>query len=88
MYRHERSLAVMYPLDTGEWLFAVVTGPRVVHFGPFESRDDADEILSETYPDTPMVGLSAQLRKLDNDGVSILGYAAAQQVAFQEETGE
>ncbi len=86
MYRHASSLAVIYPLETGEWLFAAITGPRIIHFGPFESRDDADEILSEMYPDMPTVDLPAQRRKLDGDGVKIMGYAAAQQVVAQ--TGE
>lgn len=88
MYRHASSLAVIYPLDTAEWLFAVVTGPRVIHFGPFESRDDADKILSEMYPDTPAVELPVQPAKLDNDGVTILGYAAAQRGMVPVETGE
>ncbi|MGO4157926.1 hypothetical protein [Cupriavidus sp. YAF13] len=87
MYQQAHSLAVIYPLETGEWLFAAITGHQVVHFGPFESRDEADEILSAMYPDMPAVELPEQARKLDSDGVTILGYAAVQQVAFQEETG-
>lgn len=89
MYRHAHSLAVIYPLDTtDEWLFAVITGQRVIHFGPFESREDADEILTEMYPDTPAVALPAQPAKLDNEAVTILGYATAQQAMAQEESGE
>ncbi|EHP40288.1 hypothetical protein OR16_26943 [Cupriavidus basilensis OR16] len=89
MYRHAHSLAVIYSLDTVDaWLFAVITGPRVIHFGPFESREDADEILAEMYPDTPAVELPAQPARLDSEGVTILGYAAAQQAVMFEESGE
>lgn len=88
MYRHERTLVVIYPLETGEWLFAEVTGPDVIHFGPFESEDVAKVLLSDMYPETPIVELPAQSTKLDNDSVTILGYAAAQQPMVQEEAGE
>lgn len=88
MYPHERTLVVIYPLEAGEWFFAEVSGPDVIHFGPFESEDMARVLLSDMYPDTPVVMLPAQTTKLDNDGVTILGYAAAQQVMDQQEPGE
>ncbi|MGE8454645.1 MAG: hypothetical protein ACN6OP_29345 [Pseudomonadales bacterium] len=88
MDQHARTLVVFYPLATGEYSFAEVSGQSVIHFGPFESRDVAEKLLADMYPDTPTVELPEQSAKLDDDQVLILGYATAQRVAFQEEAGE
>lgn len=88
MYRHERTLVVFYPLATGKWVFAELNGSSVIHFGPFDSRKVVEELLLNMYPETPSVELSTQRAMLDDDAVSILGYAAARQVVGHEETGE
>lgn len=88
MHQYAHTLVVIYPLESGEWFFAEISGPGVIHFGPFESEDSARVLLSDMYPNTPMVELSVQSMKLDDDGVTILGYAAAQQAMVQEEAGE
>ncbi|MGO4812146.1 hypothetical protein AB4156_21540 [Cupriavidus sp. 2MCAB6] len=88
MDQHARTLVVFYPLETGECSFAEVSGQSVIHFGPFESRELAEKLLADMYPETPIVELPEQSAKLDDDQIMILGYATAQQVAFQEETGE
>lgn len=89
MYRHERALVVFFPLDTGKWVFAEVIGPRsVIHFGPFESKKVVRELLLDMYPETPSVELSTQRAMLDDEAVSILGYAAARRAVVQEETGK
>ncbi|WP_183036487.1 hypothetical protein [Cupriavidus sp. UME77] len=81
-------MVVFYPLDTGKWVFAEVIGPSVIHFGPFESKKVVQELLSDMYPETPSVELSTQRAMLDDDAVSILGYAAARRAVVKEETGE
>ena len=88
MYPHERTLVVIYPLESGEWFFAEVSGAGVIHFGPFESEDMAKVLISDMYPETPIVELPAQSTKLDNDAVTILGDAAAQQPTVHEDAGE
>ncbi|MFJ1257960.1 hypothetical protein [Cupriavidus sp. CuC1] len=73
MSQHKQTLlVVLYPLEAGEWLFAEI-GPSVIHFGPFESREVANRLLSDMYPETPTVELPEQPAKLDDDQVSILG---------------
>ncbi|MGT2493153.1 hypothetical protein ACU4GD_28245 [Cupriavidus basilensis] len=88
MDQQARTLVVFYPLATGECAFAEVSGQSVIHFGPFESRDVAERLLADMYPETQTVELPEQSAKLDDDQVLILGYATAQQVIDQQESGE
>jgi len=69
--------AVLYHVPDG-CVIAEVNGPAVVQFGPFAEDVAPREVPAALFDEMPLVILSAQSAKLDDEAVLILGNRACQ----------
>lgn len=76
-HAHHSHFAVLYHVPDG-CVIAEVNGPVVSQFGPFAEDVAPRELAAALFDEMPLVILSAQPAKLDDDAVLILGNRACQ----------
>ncbi|MGY2492622.1 hypothetical protein [Cupriavidus sp. CP313] len=72
---HTGHSVILFPASDGGWCFAEVDGASVDRFGPFDSHQAADELVSVLFPEVPRVELSNSSELLDDSALMILGNA-------------
>ena len=72
---HTGHSVILFPASDGGWCFAEVDGASVYRFGPFDSHQAVDELVSVLFPELPKVELSDSTDLLDDSALMILGNA-------------
>ncbi|BDB29506.1 hypothetical protein CTP10_R69210 (plasmid) [Cupriavidus sp. P-10] len=73
--QHTGHSVILFPASDGGWCFAEVDGASVYRFGPFDSHQAVDELISVLFPDVLKVELSDASELLDDNALMIRGNA-------------
>ncbi|WER46671.1 hypothetical protein CupriaWKF_03565 [Cupriavidus sp. WKF15] len=73
--QHAGHSVILFPALNGGWCFAEVDGASVYRFGPFDSHQVADELVSVLFPEVPRIELSDSSEVLDDSALMIRGNA-------------
>ncbi|CAG2126887.1 hypothetical protein LMG31506_00222 [Cupriavidus yeoncheonensis] len=70
-----RHSVILFPASACGWCFAEVDGASVYRFGPFDSRQIVEELVSILFPDVPRVELTDSSDLLDDSALMTRGNA-------------
>ncbi|WP_146002054.1 hypothetical protein [Cupriavidus pauculus] len=74
-HQHTGHSVILFPASDGGWCFAEVDGASVYRFGPFDSHQTVDELVSVLFPEVHRVELRDVSEALDDDALMIRGNA-------------
>ncbi|AGW94585.1 hypothetical protein N234_31555 [Ralstonia pickettii DTP0602] len=66
-------IVILFPGTNGGWYFAEIDGASVCRFGPFESHQAVEELVSVLFPEVPRVELRDSSDLLDDRVLMIRG---------------
>jgi len=66
---------ILFPASAGGWCFAEVDGASIYRFGPFDTRERVEELVSVLFPEVPRVELSDASELLDDSTLMTRGNA-------------
>lgn len=69
--QHIGHSVILFSASEGGWCFAEVNAASVYRFGPFESHQAADELVSVIFPEIPRVELCDSSDLLDDSALMI-----------------